>query len=128
MLVAMCVAAALAGVIHILFFCMESLWWTKPNIRQNFGLSEQDAQTTKLLAYNQGFYNLFLAIGTFVGQGMYYGGLKIQGATLVTFTCACMLTAALVLASSSPRMIRGAMIQALFPAIFLVLGAIRVLG
>lgn len=73
--VVMYVAAILAGVIHVLFFVMESLLWTKPKIRENFGLSEQDAQTTKLLAYNQGFYNLFLAIGTFAGLGLSFGGL-----------------------------------------------------
>jgi len=29
---ALWVAAALAGFIHGLFFCMESLWWTKPAV------------------------------------------------------------------------------------------------
>ena len=32
-----------------------------------FGTTEEEAQTTKLLAFNQGFYNLFLAIVTVVG-------------------------------------------------------------
>ena len=32
MVAVMWVAAALAGLIHVLFFCMESLWWTKPAV------------------------------------------------------------------------------------------------
>ena len=128
MLTAMCVAAGLAGVVHVLFFCMESLWWTKPPVRQRFRMSEQEAETTRLLAFNQGFYNLFLAIGTFAGLAICAAGRESEGLTLATFTCASMLAAAVVLASSSPRMIRGAVIQGTFPLIFLVLVGLRAYG
>ena len=36
MLVVMWAAAALAGIIYVLFFCMESLWWTKPAVYRRF--------------------------------------------------------------------------------------------
>nr|WP_233605824.1 DUF1304 family protein [Micromonospora sp. Llam0] len=36
--------------------------WTAPRTRAVFGVrSEQDALTTRALAFNQGFYNLFRA-------------------------------------------------------------------
>jgi putative membrane protein len=128
MLTAMCIAAALAGIVHVLFFCMESLWWTRPQVRQRFGMSEQEAETTRLLAFNQGFYNLFLAIGTFAGLVICGSGRESEGLTLVTFTCGSMLAAAVVLASSSPKMLRGAVIQGIFPLIFLVMAGLRAFG
>ncbi|MBB5511754.1 hypothetical protein HD598_000441 [Neomicrococcus aestuarii] len=41
--------------------------WTKPKIRATFGISEAEALATKEMAFNQGFYNLFLAIVTVTG-------------------------------------------------------------
>lgn len=32
----MWLAAILAGVVHVFIFCMESLWWTTPKVRQRF--------------------------------------------------------------------------------------------
>ena len=55
------VCALLAGAVHVAIFCMESLWWTTPAVRARFRQSEEHAQVTRLLAFNQGFYNLFLA-------------------------------------------------------------------
>ena len=46
---------------------MESLTWTSPRTRATFGTTPETAETTKELAFNQGFYNLFLAIVTAVG-------------------------------------------------------------
>jgi len=124
----MLIAAALAGMIHVLFFVMESLLWTKPQVRKSFDMSEEQAQTTKLLAFNQGFYNLFLALGAFAGLWLIGSGRTSQGLVLVSFTCLCMVAAAIVLASSSPRMLRGAAMQALFPLAFLILAGLRALG
>ncbi len=107
MLVVMWTAAVLAGIIHVLFFCMESLWWTKPAVYRRFRL-------------NQGFYNLFLAAGALGGLALIATGRMSLGLTLVTWNCASMLAAAVVLAASSPQMIRGAVIQGLAPLIFLI--------
>lgn len=51
-----------------------------------------------------------------------------EGLVLVAFTCSSMLAAAVVLAVSSPRMVRGAVIQGAFPMIFLVLAGLRAFG
>jgi putative membrane protein len=120
MLVVMWTAAALAGVIHVLFFCMESLWWTKPAVYRRFRSTAEQAQATKALALNQGFYNLFLAAGALGGLALIATGRMSLGLTLVTWNCAFMLAAAVVLAASSPQMIRGAVIQGLAPLVFLL--------
>ena len=119
MLMTMWGAAALAGLIHVLFFCMESLWWTRPAVYRRFRSTEAQAQTTRNLAFNQGFYNLFLAAGIFgglllIGTGHYRGGM-----ILIAWNCLSMLAAAVVLAASSPKMIRAALIQGLPPLVFL---------
>jgi len=63
--------AFLAGVLHVFIFTMESLTWTRPATWKRFGVASQpDAEITKTMAYNQGFYNLFLAIGAFIGVGL----------------------------------------------------------
>ena len=46
------------SLLHVGFFFLESVLWTKPAVRRLFGLSEAEAHTTKTLALNQGFYNL----------------------------------------------------------------------
>jgi len=58
----------LAAVIHVIIFVMESVLWSRPATWRRFGLrSQDDADTTKSMAFNQGFYNLFLAIGAALG-------------------------------------------------------------
>ena len=128
MVVVMWVAAALAGAIHVLFFCMESLWWTKPAVYRRFRSTEAQAQMTKSLAFNQGFYNLFLAGGTLGGLVLIAAGHHRAGMILVAWNCASMLAAAVVLAASSPQMMRGALIQGLPPLVFLLGAASTRLG
>jgi putative membrane protein len=128
MVAVMWVAAALAGLIHVLFFCMESLWWTKPAVYRRFRSTESQAQTTKSLALNQGFYNLFLAAGVFGGLALICAGHRQAGMILVAWNCLSMLAAAVVLAASSPKMLRGALIQGLPPLVFLLGAAYTRLG
>ena len=59
MLTAMWVAAAVAGLVHVLFFCMESLWWTKPAVYRRFRSTEAEALVTRSLAFNQGLWVMF---------------------------------------------------------------------
>ena len=125
MLTAMWVAAALAGVIHVLFFCMESLWWTKPAVYRRFRSTEAEALVTRSLAFNQGFYNLFLAVGALGGLALVATGHGGAGMILIAWSCACMLAAAVVLAASSPQMIRRAAIQGLPPLVFLAAASLR---
>ena len=125
MVTAMWVAAALAGLIHVLFFCMESLWWTRPAVYRRFRSTEAEALVTRSLAFNQGFYNLFLAVGALGGLGLVATGRGGPGMILIAWSCICMLAAAVVLAASSPQMIRGAAIQGLPPLVFLAAAYLR---
>ena len=123
MLVAMWVAGILAGAIHVLIFCMESLWWTAPGVQKRFRQTPDQAQATKLFAFNQGFYNLFLAIGVFAGLALALTGHHTAGRILATWSCLSMLGAAVVLVASAPQMKRGALIQGTAPLIFLLAAA-----
>ena len=124
----MWIAAALAGLMHILFFCMESLWWTRPAVYRRFRSTEAQAQMTRSLAFNQGFYNLFLAAGIFGGFFLMETGHYRAGMILIAWNCLSMLAAAVVLAASSPKMLRGALIQGLPPLVFLLGAAYTRLG
>ena len=54
----------LAALLHVLFFLLESVWFEKPFAWKRFGVADQEkALVIKPWAYNQGFYNLFLALG-----------------------------------------------------------------
>ena len=88
--------ALLAALLHVFIFCLESLWFMKPEVYKRFGArSLQEAQALRLFALNQGFYNLFLAIGIFIGLGFYTlaGDTQIAQA-LILFCCGCMAFAA----------------------------------
>ncbi len=120
------VLAAAAGLLHVFIFTLESLRWREPSTWRTFGVASQaDADTTAPLAYNQGFYNLFLAIGTFVGIVVVAVSDTHDpiGWTLVVFACGSMLAAALVLLSTGLSNLRAASIQGL-PALLAVASAL----
>ena len=121
MIVAALVFAALAALLHVYIFVMESLTWTTPRTRKVFGTSAQEAEITKMLAFNQGFYNLFLAIVTGVGVAAIAMGHKQIGAALVFAGVGSMLAAAVVLLASSPDKARAAVTQGTFPLIAVAL-------
>ena len=114
------VAASLAAFIHVLFFLLESFLFTKPLGRKIFATSEADAETMKFFAFNQGFYNLFLAIGCFCGVVFLATGKPETGRPLVAFACACMLGAACVLATGGAKLLRGVLMQGVPPLVALV--------
>ena len=128
MLIAGLVFAALAAVLHVYIFTMESLTWTSPRTRATFGIGAEEAEATKELAFNQGFYNLFLAIVTAIGIGAIALGHCGIGVALIFAGVGSMLAAALVLLVSSPDKARAAITQGIFPAIAVVLLVIVVLG
>ncbi len=128
MLIAGLVFAALAAVLHVYIFVMESLTWTSPRTRATFGTSPEEAETTKLLAFNQGFYNLFLAVVTTIGIIAILLGHNAVGAALVFAGVGSMAAAAVVLLASSPDKARAAVTQGTFPVIAIVLVAIGLLA
>jgi len=54
---------ALVAFLHFYFLVLEMFYWTKPKGIKAFGLTEEFAKQTQVLAANQGLYNGFLAIG-----------------------------------------------------------------
>ncbi len=121
MITAGLVFAALAALLHVYIFVMESLTWTSPRTRATFGTTEAEAETTKLLAFNQGFYNLFLAVITGVGIIAVALGHRGIGAALVFAGVGSMAAAAVVLVASDRAKARAAATQGTFPAIAIVL-------
>lgn len=59
-----------------------------------------DAETTRPLAFNQGSYNLFLAVAAFLGVVLVAVGAQTAGVTLALAGTGMMLAAALVLVFS----------------------------
>ena len=121
------VFASIAALLHVLFFKLESLDWRKPATWKTFGVASQaDADTTASLAFNQGFYNLFLAIGTGLGVKFIWFSDSHDniGWTLILFGCSCMLGAAIVLITSGGKAFaRGAAIQGI-PALIAIVAAV----
>jgi putative membrane protein len=119
------VFAVVAAIIHGYIFVMESILWTTPRVRATFGVaSAQEAQTTRALAFNQGWYNLFLAIGTVTGIVLATSGdvaVRGAGVGILLLATGSMVAAALVLVVSNPRMARAAAVQGLAPLVAVVL-------
>ncbi len=114
--------AVLAALIHVYIWALESLLWGRPSVRRTFGVaSAADAETLRSMAYNQGFYNLFLALGTFAGLVLAWSEPRTAGLVLTIFTCLCMALAALVLVTANARMARAALVQGAAPLIAVVL-------
>ena len=115
------VLAGVAALLHVYIWTMESITWRQPGTWKRFGLESQaDADTTAPLAYNQGYYNLFLAVVTIVGIVLVAVDHDDAGWALVFAGCGSMVAAALVLVSSGPGYARAAAIQGTVPALAVV--------
>ena len=121
MLTAGLIVAVLAAVLHGYIFVMESLTWTSPRTRAVFGTAAEEAETTRMLAFNQGFYNLFLGIVTVIGVVFAVIGETGVGLALVFAGVGSMLAAAVVLLASSPDKARAAVTQGSLPLVAIVL-------
>lgn len=109
------ILAGLAAALHVFIFYLESIAWMSPRARATFGTSVEEAGATKSMAFNQGFYNLFLALAVFIGIIVCLAGAPVIGLTLVFTGVASMLAAALVLVASSPSLAASAIKQGLLP-------------
>lgn len=108
--------AALAAAVHVYIWWLESVAWTTPAGRKVFRTSQEEAETTRFLAFNQGYDNLALAILVLLGIVIELAVAPQVGLTLVVAGTAIMLFAALVLASASPAHRQAALHQGAFPA------------
>lgn len=114
--------------VHLSVFVIESLLWlnpvvheralTKLNAPTEAGFYEQ-AQMLEVLFFNQGFYNLFVALGGVAGLVLYRLGKPQQGITLVCNMCLFAFGASLVLAYSTVAYL-GAVLQGLPPLLALL--------
>jgi putative membrane protein len=106
----------LAALLHVYIWFLESFRWTHPSTRRTFGVSEADAEVLAPMAYNQGFYNLFLAIIALVGVAL----LRTEhwvGSALALAGTGSMLAAAVVLVAHDRSMVRAALMQGTLPAL-----------
>lgn len=114
-------AAVVAALIHGWFFLLESLWFMRPSVYRRFGIdSEADASVVRSFAYNQGFYNLFLAAGVAIGIVLIALREAVAGEAIVLFACGSMVAAGIVLFLHNPRYLRAAAIQAVPPLVAVV--------
>ncbi len=129
MLIAAAVVTLLAAVLHVGIFAMESFGWRRPTVWRRFNVADQQqADATRDLAYNQGFYNLFLAIAAIVGAVLLLAGAVPVGATLAITATASMLAASLVLTTLGRAFLRPAATQGALPLVALVLLIASVVG
>jgi putative membrane protein len=120
------IVAALAALLHIYIWVMESITWRKPATWRRFGVRDQDAaDTVAPMAFNQGFYNLFLAIEVIAGIVLMLIGITSAGFALVMFGTGSMLAASLVLSTRGETYRRAAITQGALPLIALVLLLLR---
>jgi len=124
MIIAGVIFAGLAALLHVYIWILESFRWTAPRTRAAFGTSAEEAETTKLMAFNQGFYNLFLAVVTLVGVAFTISGGTRVGAALLFAGVGSMLAAAAVLLASAPDKARSAVTQGALPLVAVALLAI----
>jgi putative membrane protein len=99
--------ALIAAVVHIAAFVMESLLFHRPAVQRLLLRDASDSAAVRLWAFNQGFYNLFVATGAVVGVILWATGHETAGRTLVIYTCAFMALAGVVLFVSDRSLWRG---------------------
>lgn len=118
MVIAGLVLAGIAALLHVFIFYLESIAWTSKRARAIFGTGTvEQAAVQQELAFNQGFYNLFLAVAVAVGIVFFAAGEPVIGATLVFTGAGSMVAASLVLLLSSPDKAGAALKQGIIPAL-----------
>jgi putative membrane protein len=114
--IAAAVLVAIVAALHAGFLALEMFLWCKPFGLRTFHMTQEVADSSAVLAANQGLYNGFLAAGLLWGL-IGYG--VISGRAILTFFLACVIVAGLYGAATVSR--RIALIQALPAAIALAL-------
>jgi putative membrane protein len=114
------------AVIHVYIFCLESILWGKPKTNRVFGVTDANAQVMRAAMFNQGFYNLFLAIALLIGFfWTAQPGNEIQAQTLKDYAALSILGAALILWLSEPKLIRAVLVQGAPAALYWALRLIH---
>ncbi len=117
--------AGIAALVHVFIFYLESIAWTGERARAVFGTGTAErAAATREIAFNQGFYNLFLAVAVFLGIVLHITGQPVVSSTLVFTGAGSMVAASLVLLLSSPDKASAALKQGVIPALGVIALAI----
>ena len=116
MQIAAAVLVVIVAGLHLYFLVLEMFLWRSPFGRRTFKLTQEVADSSAVLAANQGLYNGFLAAGLLwglVGYGI------VSGRPILTFFLACVIVAGLYGAATVNR--RIAVVQSLPAAVALAL-------
>jgi putative membrane protein len=114
--VAASVVVGLVALVHVYFLVLEMFLWRTPRVRAIFGTTEEVAESSAVLAANQGLYNGFLAAGLVFG--LVAGGPDASvGFPVTVFFLACVIVAGLYGAATANR--RILLVQALPGAVAL---------
>jgi len=100
-LIAAVLVVAVAA-LHVFFLVLEMFLWTTPFGRRTFRTTPEFAESSKILAANQGLYNGFLAAGLIWGLIAY--GVQ-AGRPILTFCLVCIVIAGVYGAATVSRRI-----------------------
>ena len=92
----------LVAIEHVYILVLEMFLWTTPRARKAFGMSKEDAESTKVLAANQGLYNGFLAAGLVWGLVHSQAEFAFQ---IQVFFLTCVIVAAIYGAATAKKSI-----------------------
>jgi len=94
------IAVGLVALLHLYFLVLEMFLWTRPLGLKVFRNTPEKAETTRVLAANQGLYNGFLVAG--LAWGLYLGA---PGQHIKVFFLGCVIVAGVYGAWSVSRRI-----------------------
>ena len=84
------ILVVLVAALHVYFLVLEMFLWRTPFGRRTFRTTAEAAESSAVLAANQGLYNGFLAAGLMWGL-IAYG--IVAGRPILTFFLACVIVA-----------------------------------
>jgi putative membrane protein len=109
-------AVTIVAALHVYFLLLEMVLWRKPIGLRTFHMTQETADSSAVLAANQGLYNGFLAAGLLWAL-IAYG--VVSGRAILTFFLLCIVVAGLYGAATVSR--RIALVQTLPSAVALIL-------
>jgi putative membrane protein len=112
------VFVGLVAVIHVYILVLEMFLWRTPRARKAFGTTSEFAESTAVLAANQGLYNGFLAAGLVFGLVVR----EPVAYPMTVFFLVCVIVAGLYGAATANK--RIIVVQALPAAVALVLSIV----
>lgn len=72
------IAVLLIALLHVYILVLEMFLWATPRGMKAFGMTKEFAESTRVLAANQGLYNGFLAAGLLWGLAQGAAGWQVK--------------------------------------------------